>query len=67
MKAMQVEVEIPGGRSMIRPPQVALAVLRGRITETSAWFRLELRGTARKLREALALFRERGLRVRPTL
>jgi hypothetical protein len=65
MKAVRVDVEVPDGRSMVRPPLVAFAVLRGRITETTAWFRLELRGTARRIEQALAAFRERGLRVRP--
>jgi hypothetical protein len=66
MKAVRVDVEVPGGRTMVRPPRVGFQLLRGRITETTSWFRLELRGTARRIEQALAAFRERGLRVHPS-
>jgi len=65
--AVRVEVEMAQGRRMgefAPPASVACQVVRGRITERSSWFLVELTGTARRVQEAIRAFRDRGVSVR---
>jgi hypothetical protein len=66
-KAVRLEVHMPQGRRVgdfSHPPCVGFHVVRGRITERSSWFLLELTGTARRIQEAVRAFRDRGVSVR---
>ncbi len=64
-KQVRVEVRFgafprPGLRELFHPCRVALNVLRGRVTETAAWFELEISGPARRIDAVLRGFRDRG-------
>jgi hypothetical protein len=66
--AVCVEVEFAPGlkaeAGLFHPCRVALNILRGRITEKTSWFLLELRGTAARIDSAIRAFRDRGVTVR---
>jgi hypothetical protein len=70
-KRVRVEVVFPvlrgpRIRGLFHPCRVALNVLRGRVTETAAWFEVELSGPVRRVDAALRGFRSRGALVQAT-
>jgi hypothetical protein len=70
-KAVRLEVRLPrydAAPSALteygRLFDVDLNVLRGRVTESRAWYLLDITGAARRVEALIRLFRERGLKIR---
>ena len=70
-KAVRLEVNLP--RRASHPAalaeygqlyRVTMNVIRARITESCAWYLLDVSGAARKVEALLRLFRERGVPMR---
>ena len=70
-KAIRLEVNLSRGATGAsalseygRLYRVDLNVLRARVTESRAWYLLDVSGAARKVEALIRLFRERGVSMR---
>jgi len=69
-KAIRLEVNLSRGATGAslneygRLYRVDLNVLRARVTESRAWYLLDISGAARKVEALIRLFRERGVSMR---
>ena len=66
-KAVRLEVDMPSAPALEefrRHHRVDLNVLRGRVTESGAWYLLDVSGAAGKVDSAVRHFRKRGFATR---
>jgi len=66
-KAVRLEIDLPSPPALEtfrRRHRVDLNVLRARVTESRAWYLLDVSGAAAKVEAAVRHFRERGFALR---